>query len=107
MGAYAYSHGLEYAASSGWVADEEGARAWIRGLLEHSLGSLDVPVLARLCDAWRADDEAGARRWMVFCSACRESAELVAEEQRLGSALGRVLVNLGLTRAAPFCRVWR
>ena len=102
VGAYAYSHGLEYAASAGWVEDEAGARDWICGLLEHSLASLDVPVLARLCGAWHTDDEARARSWMVFCSACRESSELVAEEQRLGGALSRVLVNLGVTRATPF-----
>lgn len=102
VGAYAYSHGLEYAAHAGWVSDEATARDWICGLLEHSLGSLDVPVLKRICEAWGAGDEPVARRWMAFANACRESSELAAEEQRLGAALVRVLVNLGLVRAQAF-----
>lgn len=102
VGAYAYSHGLEQAASRGWVTDEASAGSWICGLIEHGWATLDVPVLGRLASAWRQGDEPSARRWMKFCAACRESAELATEEQQLGSALARVLANLGVARATGF-----
>jgi urease accessory protein len=102
VGAYAYSHGLEQAASRGWVTDEATLGDWTCGLIEHALGTLDVPVLGRLCNAWRTADEVTARRWMKFCSACRESGELALEEHQLGTSLARVLTNLGIARAAPF-----
>ena len=54
IGAFAYSQGLEAAVAAGWVA-RRGQRARLdRGLLEHALASLDLPVLARLHAAWAA-----------------------------------------------------
>jgi UreF len=57
IGAYAYSRGLEYAVSAGWVRNEIDAAAWIEGQLTHVFESLDVPVFARLYRAWQEDDE--------------------------------------------------
>jgi urease accessory protein len=99
IGAFAYSQGLEHAVEAGWVRDEDSARGWILGLLEESLARLEVPVLARLLAAFRDGDDAAARRWNDFVLACRGSAELRAEEERLGSALGRLLVTLGVAGA--------
>jgi urease accessory protein len=94
IGAFAYSQGLEHAVSAGWVTDEVAAGAWIIGLLEESLPCLEVPVLDRLGRTFAAGAEAEARRWNDFLLASRPSAELRAEEQRLGSALCRLLVTL-------------
>jgi urease accessory protein len=46
-----------------------------------------------------AADEDEAQRWNDFLLASRGSAELRAEEQRLGSALARLLVTLDVTGA--------
>jgi urease accessory protein len=100
VGAYAYSHGLEHAANRGWVSDEDSLGAWTCGLIEHSLGTLDVPVLGRLWKAWLDADESTARRWMRFCSACRGSAELVEEERRLGIALAVAELEIDVGAAA-------
>jgi urease accessory protein len=99
IGAFAYSQGLEHAVNAGWVSDEASARAWIVGLLEESLAGLEVPVLGRLERAFVADDEDEARRWNELLLASRGSAELRAEEQRLGSALARLLVTLDVSGA--------
>jgi urease accessory protein len=105
IGTFAYSQGLEPAQEAGWVRDEDGARAWIVGLLGSQLASLDLAVLARLYGAW-GDDESpappGVATWSAFLLASRPSAELQAEERHLGGALARVLAGLGLPEAAAW-----
>lgn len=100
LGAYAYSQGLEYAVHAGWVSDEQTARHWLRGLSSGAVGTLDLPLLARLHRAWRRDDLGAVERWSAQLLAARESAELRAEERHLGRALARVLVELGIGEAA-------
>jgi urease accessory protein len=97
IGAFHFSQGLEYAVESGWVHDEGGALEWIGGIAGASLGTLDLPVLARLQAAWSQDDESGVLRWNAFLIACRETEELRAEDRHLGAALLRVLAELELT----------
>lgn len=100
IGAYAYSQGLEHAVTAGWVKDEDTAAAWILGLLEHAFPALDVPVLFRLIDDWTSSTD--PQRWNDFLFASRGSAELRAEDQRLGSALARLLAALELPEATPW-----
>jgi urease accessory protein len=102
IGGYAYSRGLEYAVSAEWVSDAEGARAWIDGVLEHQVATLDAPVLARLHDAFRAGDAAEALRWNGFLCAARETAETALEERQLGLSLARVLAEAGVPGAAAW-----
>jgi urease accessory protein len=102
IGAFAYSQGLEPACAAGWITNEDSATAWILGVLGHSLQTLDVPLFRRLHDAFAADDQAAARRWTDFLFAARGSAELQAEDQRLGSSLAKALGTLGLAEAAAW-----
>lgn len=95
VGAYAYSQGLEYAAETGWVIDEDSARQWILGQLNNSLSKLDIPVLARLYHGWSQGDLDHIKHWNAFLLASRESSELLAEDQHLGSALYQLLADLG------------
>lgn len=102
IGSFAYSQGLEHAVERAWVTDEDSAATWILGLLTRALPAWDVPVLARLMEAWQRGDDAGVRRWNDVLFASRGSAELQAEDQRLGNALARVLVTLQIARAGPW-----
>lgn len=102
VGAFAYSQGLEQATLFGWVKDEASAAEWIAGLLTEVLPRLDVPVLAAAYGAWSAGDLARVRELSAFLHACRESAELGAEDRHLGAALARVLQGLGIARAEPW-----
>ncbi len=102
VGAYAYSQGLEYAVSQSWVKDPDSTQAWIAGLLHHSLGYLDVPILARLYRAWQRTDAEGVSYWTRYLYVSRESAELQREDRHLGTALARLLMELGLEQAAPW-----
>src|SRR5690349_15968152 len=69
IGAFAYSQGLEQAVASGWVTDEATAAEWLLGLLAHTMTTLDLPVLERLIDAWRADDRERVDAWSVWLAA--------------------------------------
>ena len=99
IGAFAYSQGLEQANQLGWVKDEASAAAWVSGIVTEVLPRLDLPVLAQLHDAWARGDLARVRGLSQFLHACRESAELSAEDRHLGAALARVLQGLGAAQA--------
>jgi len=98
-GAFAYSQGLEFAVSAGWVNDERSASDWIQGLLKNSLANLDVPVLFRLHQAWSTNDIKNVHYWNDFLYASRDSAEFQAEERQLAQALARLLIDLGILEA--------
>lgn len=102
IGAYAYSQGLEQAVHAGWVRDEASAADWILGLLDGALVAVEAPALLRLHAAWQDGRDADVRRWSEWLFASRASAELRAEDQRLGSALARLLATLDLPEAAPW-----
>ena len=102
IGAFAYSQGLEQATLLGWVKDERSAAHWIGGVLTEVLPRLDLPVLAESYAAWSAGDLARVRQLSAFLHACRESAELCAEDRHLGAALSRVLHGLGVAAAEPW-----
>ncbi|NOY45877.1 MAG: urease accessory protein UreF [Deltaproteobacteria bacterium] len=99
VGAYAYSQGLEWAVSAGWVKTESDASDWILGLLTRSLSRVDVPVLARMYGAWTEPDPSSVSYWSRVLHANRETHELQAEEQALGGALARLLTLLGIGEA--------
>jgi len=102
VGAYAYSQGLEYAVSAGWIQDEASLADWLREQLGHSLARVDVPVLARLYQAAREADSSAQCRWSRHLLAMRESRELAADDRDRGRALARLLQGLGLETA----QVW-
>lgn len=102
VGAYAYSQGLECAVDRGWVRDEASAGDWILGLLHHTLRRLDLPIFARLHQAWQTANLAEVRRWNARLHASREAAELQREDAHLGAALARLLTDLGIAEAAEW-----
>lgn len=94
VGAYSYSQGLEWAIEEGTVHDATSAEQWIADVLEHSLCRFELPLLLRMCDAWRVEDRARIRHWNeVFCAG-RESAESHAETLQMGYSLCRLLKTL-------------
>ena len=96
IGAYAYSQGLEYAIDSGWLKTPDAIADWLLGLMENTLAYTDLPILRRLYLAFAACDCAGANEWNNYLRACRESRELLLEDEQLGGALARLLKGLGV-----------
>ncbi len=102
VGAYAYSQGMEHAVQADWVHDRNTAQEWITGVMQHNLATLDLPVLCRCHDAWKNEDETALHHWSRFLGACRETAELRAEDRQMGLALCRLLQDLQIAEANPW-----
>jgi urease accessory protein len=103
VGGYAYSQGIEWAVTAGWIRTAEDLEAWLTDQLQSSLALLDLPVLARVWEACRRADAGAATRWVDRLLASRETVELRAEEANRGRALAELLVALEL----PGARDWR
>lgn len=95
IGAFHFSQGLEYAVEAGWVTDEPSSLDWLSGIARHAVGTLDLPVLLRLHRACSVGDDDARQRWGRFLLAARETQELRAEDRHMGSALARILRELG------------
>ena len=83
VGAYSYSHGLEWAVEAGWVTGRDTLAAWIADLLAHGAGRSDAILLAA---AWRADDPAPIAE---LAEALAPSAERHLETMAQGAAFAR------------------
>ena len=99
IGMYSYSQGLERAVDDGWVTDAESAGEWFGALLGGSIGRVDLPILARLYDAWLVQDREQVAFWSLTLRACRETSELRAEDRHTGQALAKLLIGLGFSEA--------
>jgi hypothetical protein len=60
----------------GWIRTADEAGEWIGGLMERGLARVDLPILARLYDAWDAGNIERVDYWSRMLIACRETAEL-------------------------------
>src|SRR4051812_40170856 len=96
IGGFHFSQGLEYAVECGWVIDEASALDWIGGIARTSVGTLDLPIVARLHAAWSEQDHESVRHWSDRLIAARETSELRAEDRHLGASLARILVDLNI-----------
>lgn len=94
IGAFTYSQGMEWAVECGWIKDADDVYVWLDGLLESSVGALELPVLARLYHASQQQDHNAFSHWADTLLAWRETSELRAEECQRGQALTMVLDKL-------------
>jgi urease accessory protein len=94
IGAYSYSHGLEYAIEAGLVTDAPTLRAYVETALCHGTGQLDASLL---CAAYRASrEDCQLADIVTLAAALRGTSELALES----AAQGRALLTL-LRQAWP------
>lgn len=86
VGAYAYSHGLEYAVENGLVRDAGELTRWITGILVFGGGRLDAGLFRWAWDAVRDGDRDMLSRVVERASVLRGSAELALESAAQGRA---------------------
>ncbi len=91
VGAFAYSHGLEWAIESGSVSDRSTARAWIAQVLENGAGWNDVLLLAA---AYRAHDERSVHDIDAIARALAASKERLKEADLQGAAFCKAISGL-------------
>lgn len=82
VGAYTYSHGLEWAVESGAVHDRATLEDWVRGVLAHGAGRSDADLFR---DAWAAEG-GDLDRVIEVADAFRGTAELALESAAQGRA---------------------
>jgi len=104
IGAFNFSQGMEYAIEVGWIHDEEAAFRWIHGVAQRGVGSMDLPMLARMHRAWAEGDAELAGNLSRQLIASRETRELREEDRHLGRSLARVLAGLGMREAESWQR---
>lgn len=90
VGAYSYSQGLEWAIECGDVHDAASAQNWIHEGLLINFKHFELPVLARLYQAWSQQDEAAIQQWDAFYRGGRDTAEFYAESSQMANALLRL-----------------
>ena len=86
VGAFAYSHGLEWAVESGQVNDAAGAQAWIYDLLREGSGRNDAILLAAAHRAVMAGDEKALTEVAELAVALQPSRERHLESTSQGNA---------------------
>jgi len=94
IGMYSYSQGLEQAVEAGWITGADEAESWIGAALERCQARVDLPLLARLYDAWLRSDTASVEYWNAVLLAFRETSELKSEDMQTGGALVKLLTRL-------------
>jgi hypothetical protein len=107
VGAFAYSHGLEWAAEAGDIRDRETCAAWIADLLRHGAGRNDAILLAAAWRAVRGGNESALRRAAELSAALQPTPERRLEATAQGAAFQAAAAaawpNEG---AAMLRRVW-
>lgn len=86
VGAFSYSHGLEFAVEAELVTSAVQLHDWIDGVLCHGSGRADAILLAEAWRAERDDDRERATATAELADACRGAAELTLESRAQGKA---------------------
>lgn len=84
VGAYAYSHGLEWAVEAGDVTDEPSLLAWLRAILTDGIGRNDAILLAAAYRATRDRDREALAEVNELALAFAPSSELRLETAQQG-----------------------
>lgn len=95
VGAYTYSHGLEWAIEAGDARDRESLEQWIADCLEHGAGRSDAILLAH---AFRAPEDDGIAN---LARALQPSRERLLEVEAQGSAFARTTADVWGPDLAP------
>ncbi|MBU2980791.1 urease accessory protein UreF [Lentibacter algarum] len=88
VGAFAYSHGLEWAVESRQVTSSESLKAWLQTVLSHGAGQADALLLAA---AYSAEDPTRAD---AIARAFAASAERLKETVLQGEAFTRATADI-------------
>ena len=86
VGAYAYSHGLEYAVEAGLVSDRFGLEDWIRGILLYGSCQVDAVLFRNAWQAGHDQDPSRLRELAETAAAFRGTRELALESNAQGQA---------------------
>jgi len=93
VGAFSYSHGLEYAVEIELIKSRDDLVAWISTLLRHGSGLHDAMLFVAAWRAQDANDHALLTEIFELSSAMRSTKELALETQAQGAAFARAIFD--------------
>lgn len=91
VGAFSYSHGLEWAVETGDVHDCGTLLAWVGDVLEAGAGRTDGVLLAEAYRLTRRGDDEALRELVDLALALQPTAERLLEAEMQGRAFSRAL----------------
>jgi urease accessory protein len=94
LGAFSYSHGIEFAVEAGLVRDRASLCHWVATVITAGAGRSDGALLTSAWHATQSDDRAALDRVVELAAAWRGTAETALESRAQGRAF------LATTRAA-------
>ncbi len=84
VGAFAYSHGIEFAVENGDIRDRATLQEWVEGIVLHGSGRIDAALISM---AWRGQLEQA----VAFGHAHRGTSEMSLEAAMQGAAFGKTV----------------
>lgn len=87
IGGFAYSDGLETAASAGSIADAAGLRSWLEATLDETIGRLEGPGVWRAWRAFQQEDFDALTRLDEELTALRPSSSARRSSRAMGLRL--------------------
>lgn len=86
LGAFSFSHGIEYAVEAGLVTGRDGLVRYVAAALEEGAGRIDAALLAAAWSAADRGDDKALDELADLAAAWRGSAELALEAETQGRA---------------------
>lgn len=94
VGAYSYSHGIEFAVEDGLITDRDSLAGWVEVIITHGAGRIDATLFRA---AWQAvnDNDQGLLAWAAeMADAYRATPEMALESNKQGQAFVDTLRNV-------------
>jgi urease accessory protein len=86
VGAFSYSHGIEYAVEAGLVPDVTALTAWVSTIVARGAGRIDAALFCRAYQAMQAGDDADLAETLARADAMRGTSEMARESAAQGDA---------------------
>ena len=83
VGAFAYSHGLEYAVETGAIHDLDTLTEWVSGIISFGSGRIDAAFFRSAYEAIVEEDKERLAQVVERADAQRATSEMALERKRL------------------------
>jgi len=93
VGAFAYSHGLEYAVETGAVHDVDSLAQWVSGIISFGAGRLDAMLFRAAFEAMRDGNDERLAQIVERADAQRGTLEMALESTSQGRAFLETLLK--------------
>ena len=93
IGAFSYSHGIEYAVEADLVWDGESLEHWIRSVIIDGDGRSDAILFRLAYEATKTENRAALQEIIELASAMRATSEFAVESREQGGAFFKIAIS--------------